>query len=212
MSVLDRLAGALGRNDERPNVELAEEIVRTGDKAAVKELVAALTDGSVAVQNDALKALYETAARWPDLVAPHLAAFLALLSSRNNRNVWGALQAIETLTPVRAKQVAAALPAILAAADKGSVIAKDKAMGILARLTAAGYGETALPAALARLGAAAPNQFPTYAEEIAAVADAEARPMLMAIIETRLPGVTGAAKRTRLEKLLRKLSKQGVRA
>ena len=25
MSVLDKLAGALGRNDERPNVELAED-------------------------------------------------------------------------------------------------------------------------------------------------------------------------------------------
>lgn len=205
MSVLGRLASALGRNDERPNVELGEEIARTGNKAAVRELVGALSGGTVAVQNDALKALYETAARWPDLVAPHLDAFVALLQSRNNRNVWGALQAIETLTPVRAKKVAAALPEILAAADKGSVIAHDKAIGILVRLTAAGHGDVALPAALTRLGAAAPNQFPTYAEEIAAVADAEARLMLTAIVEDRLPRVVGRAKRARLEKLLRKL-------
>ncbi len=207
MSVLDRLATALGRNDERPNVELAEKIAAKGDKAAVKELVAALTTGTAAVQNDAVKVLYETAALWPDLVAPHLAAFIALLESKNNRNVWGALQAIETLTPVRAKQVAAALPAILAAADNGSVIAKDKAIGILVRLAAAGHGEVALPAALARLEDAAPNQFPTYAEQIATVADAAAKLKLAAIVEKRLPKVEGAAKRTRLEKLLKKLAK-----
>lgn len=212
MSVLGRLATALCRNDERPNVELAEMIARTGDKAAVTELVGALTSGTIAMQNDALKVLYETARLWPDLVAPHLQAFLTLLESRNNRNVWGALQAIETLTPVRAKRVAAALPQILAAADRGSVIAKDKAIGILVRLVAAGYGESALPAALARLGAAAPNQFPTYAEQIAAVADAEDGLMLTAIIEDRLPRVTGAAKRARLEKLLRRLAKARTRA
>src|SRR5262245_62012192 len=138
MSALGKLATALGRNDERPNVELAEEIARKNNKAAVKELVGALTTGTTAVQNDALKALYETAALKPELVAPHIDAFLALLANRNNRNVWGALQAIETLTPARPKEVAAVLPAILAAADKGSVIAKDKAVGILVGLAAAG--------------------------------------------------------------------------
>lgn len=207
MSVLDRLATALGRNDERPNVELADKIAERGDMAAVKELVEALTTGTVAVQNDAIKVLYETARLWPDLVAPHVDAFIGLLQGRNNRNVWGALQAIETLTPVRARKVAAALPAILAAADRGSVIAKDKAIGILVRLAAAGYGETALPTALTRLVDAAPNQFPTYAEAIATVADAATKPMLAAIVEKRLPGVVGATKRTRLEKLLRMLAK-----
>jgi hypothetical protein len=207
MSVLDRLASALGRNDERPNVELAEAIAARGDRAAVKELVHALTAGTVAIQNDALKTLYDTAALWPDLVAPHGAAFIDLLGSRNNRNVWGALQAIETLTPVRTKQVAAALPAILAAADKGSVIAKDKAVGILVRLAAAGYAETVLPAALKRLETAAPNQFPSYAEQIAAVADGATKPLLAAIVEKRLPKVDGDAKVRRLQKVLRSLAK-----
>lgn len=207
MSALGRLANALGRNDERPNVELAEAIAARGDKGAVAELAGALTTGATAVRNDALKALYETAALRPELVAPHLPAFIALLGSRNNRNVWGALQAIETLTLVRATEVAAALPAILAAADRGSVIAKDKAVGILCGLVAAGRVGKALPLAFERLKVAAPNQFPMYAEQIAAVADAAAKPKLVAIIEARLPDVEGTAKRARLEKVLRKLAK-----
>jgi hypothetical protein len=207
VSVLGRLATALGRNDERPNVELAEEIAAKGDRAAVTELVGALTAGTTAVQNDALKALYETAYRNPALVAPHIAAFTGLLSSRNNRNVWGALQAIETLTPGQPGPVLAALPAILAAADKGSVIAKDKAVGILCALAAAGHGPKAVPVALQRLDTAAPNQFPMYAEQIAAVVDAPAQKRLAALIEKRLPEMASTAKAARLEKLLRKLAK-----
>src|SRR5690349_12102688 len=97
MSVLDKLAGALDRNDERPNVELADAIAANPDKAAIKELVAALTAAPIAVQNDAIKVLYEIGARRPKLVAGHADAFLALLKSKNNRNVWGALQALESI-------------------------------------------------------------------------------------------------------------------
>jgi hypothetical protein len=207
VSVLGRLASALGRNDERPNVELAEALAASRDTRAIRELVGALTAGSVAVQNDALKVLYEIAAQKPALVAPHLKAFLALLDSRNNRNVWGALQAIETLTPERPADVLAALPAILSAADKGSVIAKDKAIGILTHLATAGHATKVLPLVLARLAEAAPNQFPTYAEQIAAVIDAPHKPPLAALIEQRLPKVAGDAKVKRLQKVLRGLTK-----
>ena len=52
-AVLGRLATAPGRNDERPNVELAEEIAARGDKAAIRELVgvAALGWGVAATTN-----------------------------------------------------------------------------------------------------------------------------------------------------------------
>ena len=62
MSVLDELASALGRNDEQPNVELAEKLAASGDKAAIAELVGALGDKS-ALANDAIKTLYEIAER-----------------------------------------------------------------------------------------------------------------------------------------------------
>jgi hypothetical protein len=163
MSVLDKLASALERNDERPNVELAEALVARPDKKAIAMLADALSTGTVAVQNDAIKVLYEIGERAPKLVAPHVDAFLALLGSKNNRNVWGAMSAIDTIASVKAKDVAAHLESILRAADKGSVIAKDKAMSTLAKLATAGEAK-AMPALLDRLGEAAPNQFPMYAE------------------------------------------------
>jgi HEAT repeat protein len=184
MSVLDRLASALDRNDERPNVELAEALVAKPDKKAIAVLADTLSTGTVAVQNDAIKVLYEIGERAPELVAPHAEAFFALLKSKNNRNVWGAMSAIDTIAGVKAKDVAARLKDILAAADKGSVIAKDKAMSTLAKLAQAGEAK-AMPALLERLVDAAPNQFPMYAELAATAVTPAHKGKLVSILEAR---------------------------
>lgn len=201
MSVLGKLASALGRNDEQPNVELAEALAARPDAAAV---AGALATGPTAVSNDAIKVLYELGALKPELVAPHAAAFLTLLGGKNNRNVWGALQAIEAITSLQPDAVLAQLRAIISAADKGSVIAKDKAVAILAKLAAAGHGAKALPILLERLEGAAPNQFPMYAEQALPVIDASYRAAFVRLLETRLGSIEASAKRTRVEKVLRK--------
>lgn len=203
MSVLDRLASTLGRNDERPNVELAEALAAKPDKKAITELAQALSAGTTAQQNDAIKVLYEIGERKPELVAPHVEAFLKLLKSKNNRNVWGAMSAVASVAAVEPKTVGAALKDVLAAADKGSVIAKDKAMSILATLAQAG-DKTALPALLERLEEAAPNQFPMYCELALPAIDAGHRARFKAILEGRL-GALPPAKQKRVEKVLKKL-------
>ena len=202
MSVRGRLAGALGRSDERPNVELAEALAAKPSAAAVAELVQLLSTGTVAEQNDAIKVLYELGERTPEAIAAHVDAFLGLLQSKNNRNVWGAMSAIDTIVAATPKQVAAALKDILAAADKGSVIAKDKAMSTLAKLALAGEAK-AIPALLERLEIAAVNQFPMYAE-LALPAVGAHRARFQAILERRLPDLP-PAKQARVEKVLRKL-------
>jgi HEAT repeat protein len=206
MSVLDRLASAVERNDERPNVELAEALVAKPDRRAIAVLADALSAGTVAIQNDAIKVLYEIGERAPELVAPHADAFLALLASKNNRNVWGAMSAIDTIAGVRAKDVAAHLKAILTAADKASVIAKDKAMSILSKLSLAGEPK-AMPALLHRLETAAVNQFPMYAELALPAVTPAHRARFTSILEARLKTIDAPAKRARVEKILRKLSK-----
>jgi hypothetical protein len=206
MSVLDRLATALDRNDERPNVELAQQLAASGDAAAIAELAGALKTAPAALRNDALKTLYEIGYRRPELIVSHIDAIWPLLASSNNRSVWGALQAIETVAPLQPDAVLAHVPAILAAADKGSVIAKDKAVLILVILAGAGHAEALLPILLDRLAGAAPNQFPTYAEAIATVITPAHRPTLAEVLTRRLGDMAGA-KRARAEKLLRKLAR-----
>lgn len=204
MSVLGKLASALGRSDEQPNVELAEALAIRPDAAAIAELAGALASRSTAVSNDAIKVLYELDERKPELVAPHTQVLLALLSGKNNRNIWGALQAIETIAALQPDAVLAELPGIITAADRGSVIAKDKAVAILVKLAAAGHGATVLPLLLQRLEGAAPNQFPMYAEAVLPVIDAAHRAAFVRLLETRLTGIEASAKRTRVEKVLRR--------
>jgi hypothetical protein len=204
MSVLERLAGALGRNDERPNVELAAVLATKGDARGIAVLVAALSAAPVGVQNDAIKVLYEIGALKPELVAGHADAFLLLLRSKNNRNVWGALQALESIAGEAPAVLAKNLDAIVGAADKGSVIAKDKAVGILSRLAMAGHAK-AVPVLLARLKDAAPNQFPMYAELALPAIGAKDRAAFRTILEARLEDIPQPAKRARIAKVLRKL-------
>ena len=97
MSVLDRLACSLGRNDEVPNQELAAEIAKKGDKQAVKELIENLQNRDKANQNDCIKVLYEVGERNPGLIAPYVSEFLDQLSSKNNRMIWGAMTSTEDL-------------------------------------------------------------------------------------------------------------------
>lgn len=205
MSVLNRLAGALGRNDERPNVELAEALVTRPDPAAVKELVAAIGRPPQSVANDAIKVLYEIGERAPKLIKGNVPAFVAALQSHNNRMVWGALSAIAAVAGSEPKAVSANLDAILAAADKGSVIAKDMAMKTLAALASAGFADRAVPVLIERLVTAAPNQLPMYCEIAAPVIDTAHRDAFRAVLTTRLRSIPQPAKRARVEKVLKKL-------
>ncbi|KKB78902.1 hypothetical protein VW35_10515 [Devosia soli] len=206
VSVADRLAGALDRRDEAPNIALAEEIAASADRTAIAELVALVREGTPRQRNDAMKALYEIGARSPDLVAGYCPAFIEALGSSTNRQVWGAMTALDAVAELRADEIAAELPKIIAAADRGSVIAKDRCTSLLVKLARSGYAEKAVPILVERLKNAAPNQFPTYAEETASVLTPEQKPGFLAIVRQRLTGMVEKAKRDRMEKLLAKLN------
>ncbi len=205
-SIADRLSGAMDRRDEGPNVELAAQIAAAGDRAAVRDLVALVQSGTVRQRNDAMKVLYEIGARDPELIGGHCPVFLEALGSQTNRQVWGAMQVLDAVAELRAEQIAAELPQIIAAADRGSVIAKDRCNSILTKLARSGYADKAVPILVERLKSAAPNQFPTYAEEAASVVTEAEKPGLIDTVRKRLAGMTQRAKRARMEKLLRKLN------
>src|SRR5204863_8238201 len=113
MTVLDRLASALNRRDEVPNQELARKIVETGDKAAVKELVESLHHKANNIQSDCIKVLYEIGERRPELIARYYKDFGELLKSKNNRLVWGAMTALDTIVLKEPKGVYNMLASIL---------------------------------------------------------------------------------------------------
>ncbi|MBX3529496.1 MAG: hypothetical protein KF849_02745 [Rhizobiaceae bacterium] len=208
MSVLLRLASALGRNDEVPNQELAAQLAGSGDAAAVAELAAGAMRGPKPIRHDAIKVLYEIGDRRPELIAPHRDGFVALLQERDNRMIWGALCALDTLARTEPDFIATHLAAILDAADRSSVIAMDRTMSMLAKLAARpGTGRFAWERMMAALRTSAVNQTPMYAEFALAAATANNPAELAEVVRHRLDGIGQPAKRARLEKVLRKLEK-----
>jgi hypothetical protein len=82
MTVLDKLASSLGRRDEEPNKQLAEEIAATDNKGAVKELIEHLHGKKKDIQSDCIKVVYEIGERKPALIAPYLKEFIGLLQHK----------------------------------------------------------------------------------------------------------------------------------
>ena len=204
-ALVARLASSLGRRDEVPNQELAAEIAAANDASAVKTLVALLADGTKAVRSDCIKVLYEVGERRPRLVAPHVQAFLSALGSHDNRIQWGAMTALSAVTREVPREVYDALPRVIKAARKGSVITRDHAVRILVALCERPrYVATCYRFLLEELQSAPVNQLPMYAEL--------ARPVVppgddrfIEVLQRRLKGVPQPAKRRRLEKVLKSL-------
>ena len=136
MSVLNRLASALDRSDEVPNQILAREIAEAGDRDAVRELVANLSNADKNIQHDCIKVLYEVGYLKPELITPHVNAFIELLRSRNNRLVWGGMTALGTIADHTASDIWKQIDVVMNVTDRGSVITQDWGIRVLAAVSA----------------------------------------------------------------------------
>ncbi len=205
--LVKHLAASLGRRDERPNIELAQRIAHTNDKADIEELLNVIEREETPLRRNALKVIFETARINPALVRPHLERLLPLLEEKDNPLVWRTLQIFDTLTPDTPEFMMRHLDAILNATDRSSVIARDRTMSILSQLNAlTRFRPTITPILLMRLRHAAPNQFPTYAELAFAGLHPGHREELATIITQRLQSIAAPAKRARLKKLLTRIN------
>jgi len=208
MSVLDELATALGRRDEVPNQELARKIVRERDGPAVQELVENLANKNKGIQNDCIKALYEIGKANPNLIAKYYKEFGKLLESKNNRLVWGAMMALDTIALKEPKAVYGMLSKILRVADtSGSVIAKDHAVGIFAKLgTLRPYKRDCVALLIEQLMSCPNNQFPMYVEMSFPVIDAGNRKRFQQVLETRIQKLDRESQQKRVAKVLKRLT------
>jgi hypothetical protein len=209
MTVLDKLATALNRRDEVPNQELAKDIVLTNDRRAVKDLVENLAHKDKNIQSDCIKVLYEIGEREPALIAPYYREFGKLLDSKNNRLVWGAMTALDSITAQEPKGVYGLLPKILDVADSGSVITRDHAVGILVKLgTLQQYADECMPLLVEQLLTCPNNQFPMYAEMSLALVNDKNKTTLQKAMTRRLDGLEKESQKKRVAKVLKQLTKK----
>lgn len=206
MSILTKLASSLGRRDEVPNQELAEQIVATNDAAAVKELVENLSNKDKNIQSDCIKVLYEIGERNAALIAGYRNEFGKLLDSKNNRLVWGAMTALDAIAAENPKGVHSLLAKIMATAGSGSVITRDHAVGILVKLSALKpYAANCIPLLLEQLAQCPNNQFPMYCEHSLAIINDGNRQQFQKVMSARLNDLEKESQKKRVAKVLKKI-------
>ena len=212
MSVLDNLATAQGRRDDVPNKKLAEAIAQSKNTDAIKELVLNLDHNDKGIQSYCIKVLYEIGERSPQLISQYHKEFLALLNNKNNRMIWGAMTALDTITLTNSDGVASGLDRIVNALKKGSVITIDRGVSILAKLASVNvdYLKKIFPVLLNQLKLCPPKQLAQYAEKtIIAVTD-QNRNELIRTIESRKADLTNDSQRKRIQSVLNKIKKMKV--
>lgn len=205
-SVLGELACALGRRDEVPNQELAARLVRTNNRAGIRELVEHLPDKKGGIAADALKTLYEVGYRKPELIADHAEAFVPLLTQRNNRLIWGGMMALATVAPLRPDILFKQVARIESATRDGSVITQDNGIRTLAALAAGSERRAARirPFLLGHLRDCRAKDVPQRAESARPAFAPAAAPQLAALLRERLPELT-PRQAARVGKVLRSL-------
>lgn len=206
MSILHKLAFFLDQRSDVPNQQLADEIITAKDESAVKELVFNLKNKDKNIQSDCIKVLYEIGERGaPELIAPYFIEFGETLESKNNRLVWGAMIALDTITLVKPKNVFDLLSSIIKAVDNGSVITIDHGVAILAKLSSTKpMDEIAVPLLIEQLKKCPAKQFPMYIEKSAVAINQSNKEVFMKVIRERFTELDKETQKKRVEKIMRK--------
>jgi hypothetical protein len=207
MSALERIAYNLGRRDEVPNQELARQLVETGDKAGIQEIAENLWHKNANVQSDCIKVLYEAGYINPELIAPYAGEFVKLLSSKQNRLVWGAMIALSTVAVLAADELYPQREKIIKAIDKGSVITIDGGVMVLAAIASKNpeYNRELFPYLINHLKTCRPKDVPQHAEKTMIAVNADNKEAFIAVLEKRLEDMI-PSQAARIKKVIKQVS------
>jgi len=118
------------------------------------------------------------------------------------------MTAINSITLHITDDVYAALPQIIDAADKGSVITRDHTVFILIKLcTVKKYANDSFELLVDQLRNCPANQLPMYAELAIPAINGKYGPRFVETISARLNDMESDSKRKRVEKVIKKLAK-----
>jgi len=195
VGIVDELASSLGRRGEGPNFRVAESLADEPDAEALADLIDTLVSGPAPLAGDAAAALQKLAELDPAQVAPHTAAIAGMLTSKNNRLVWGAATILHAVAIARPAAVRPHVHQLMRAVAAGSVITQDHGVGALA----ATGDRAALDFAFAHLRTCGWHYVPLRAERVAPFVG-DRWPEFRDAVESRLPeqAPTGARRIRRL--------------
>lgn len=201
---IEKLACNTGRNDENPNIELAEELCAKNDVKGMQEIKEGLFSNDEAVASDCIKVMYEAAQRKPDLAAEYVPVFITLLKSKKNRMVWGAMTALAYTAHLKADVVFSEIDVVKKAYEKGSVITVDNSISVFSSLCKADavYEKELFPLLVKHLEACRPKEVCQHAERMLICITKENRSKFLSALEGRAVDLTEVQMK-RLRKIMK---------
>lgn len=208
--MIEKLACSLGRNDEKPNIELAVNLCNCSDKKAISKIVDGLNGSDKAVSNDCIKVLYEIGERKPELIADYTDSFISHLLSKNNRLVWGSMIALATIADLKPDEIFKNINIIQKAYETGSVITIDNSITVFAKLCKSDkkYEKELFPFLIHHLSSCRPKELPQHSERISICINKYNANIFVKILKEREKYLT-ICQAKRIDKLIKLLEKNG---
>jgi len=201
--MLELLAHNQNRQDEKPNIELAEKLCNTNDIKGINEIVSGLYLKSQDIVNDCIKVLYEIGYRKPELIAEYADDFVSGLTSKNNRIVWGCMTALAAIVSIKADTIITRLPEIVAAYKKGSVITVDNSISVFAGMCKT-HDKEIFPILINHLKTCRAKEIPQHAERMLICINDSNKETFINTINSRLTELTESQSK-RIQKLFKNL-------
>lgn len=172
MSILNELASAQNRRDEELNQQLAARLCENPNldetQEQIQELVDNLNHKNKNTRSDCIKVLYEIGACKPELIDIYVDEFVAVLTVKDNRMVWGAMTALGSIASLKPHDIWQHVDTIIETTENGSVITQDWGMRVLAALSAVNedYASHIFPFLIHFLEGCKSKDVPRHAESI----------------------------------------------
>lgn len=203
MKYISQIAFHKGIRNEEPNKLLAQIIVNTENKDAIKEISSFLKDTNKSIASDCIAVLYHVGYEKPELISELYSEFLSFLNSKNNRMVWGAMIAISTIAKVQPKKVYKDKDLILSYIEKGTVITQVWGVYTLVNLcNVEEYRNTLLHSLLEILDQTRDIDFAKRSEAIKPIISTEYEGKFNAILEKHISSLSKSAQ-NKVHKLLK---------
>jgi len=194
------------KGDEKANIELAIELCDTEDVVGIKEIVDGLNNKNKDIANDSIKVLYEIGYREPKLISKYAKEFISLLSSKNNRLVWGSMIALKTIVPMDHGGVFDNRESIIDAYNKGGTITIDNAISVLSELASINskYEKELFPILINHLEICEIKDIPQRAERVIVCINDNNKDLFLKTIDKRADQLN-PAQLSRINKLKKQL-------
>lgn len=207
--MLEKLSSNQGVKSDEPNIALAHELTKSKDKQGIIEIVSGLNSKDKGISSDCIKVLYEIGYMNPELIMNFANDFIHLLTSKNNRLVWGSMIALSTIAELNPNPILENWDIVYSAYENGSVITIDNSITVFAKLCNINQEsyDRIFPILIQHLKTCRPKEVPQHAERMLVCINKDNKKEFLDVLNSRIIELT-PPQNARIKKIEKSINTQ----